>query len=170
MTNCVTHIYVLCPHCQQGESRIDHIAVGSTFGPWSCDECGRSYKGKRTSDGADTFKCEGVHTPTLDLLVFPPSDKPLYFVIRGLNYSRASWNSGDTSVHDQKRYSYEEHSCPTNWLKQIELLAFDGDPDPHGALQFVRHIDVSNEQLEHNGTTHPDWLTLFPELRASDEP
>ena len=38
-------------------------------------------------------------------------------------------------------FYYEEHSCPTNWLKP-EMVYHDGDSDPHGLIEFVSRKDA----------------------------
>ncbi len=70
---------------------------------------------------------------TFDVLVLQPQTKPVYFVVKG----RRDPADSDAETMERKAYFYEEHSCPTNWLKDIELLSFDGDHDPHGLLEFI---------------------------------
>lgn len=63
------------------------------------------------------------------LLVLPPQDKPVYFVI-------AKEAHPEYDGDDQLKFLYESHSCPTNWLEPIHIV-HDGDNDPHGLLRYV---------------------------------
>jgi hypothetical protein len=58
---------------------------------------------------------------------------------------------------DNKRYFYEEHTCPTNYLG-VEMVVDlnDGDTDPHGIFEFVGaipYVDLENVD---------DVLSLLP--------
>lgn len=70
------------------------------------------------------------YTKTYDLLVLPPQDKPVYFIVERDDDPR--YNQDDAS----RKFLYEMHSCPTNWLKPIYMF-HDGDPDPHGVIRYV---------------------------------
>lgn len=150
----VTHI--CCPNCGERGGSVDHLAPGQSFGPWWCDGCGRSYGGTVRAVGdievtmGDAFKIS-----TWDLLVLPPQDKPLYFVVEGMDWSNRPKDASNFA------FFYEEHSCPTNWLKP-EMMAFDGDTDPHGVIRFVRSIRQTEVvESDHGGE---DWEAAFPEI------
>lgn len=133
--NTYTKTCIVCPHCNaKTDSSIDHLKPGESFGPWHCDSCGGSFTG--TANGSETQVVKGrwYFKKTYDLLVLEPQDKPVYFVIGGRNYD------GDNGEH--KRYFYEEHSCPINWLRDISMISFDADVDPHGVLSYMRSVEI----------------------------
>lgn len=163
-TVAVTRLHAICPHCGDHSKTLDHLKEGQTFGPWYCDSCGRAYNG--TYKGADTVLVkdprESRKIDTLVLLEYPPSDKPLRFLIEGMRFV----DKKDLSRHPEyggPRYFYEEHSCPTNWLKHCTMVAFDGDTDPHGFLRYVRDID--RPDLPENCMDEDEALRqMFPEM------
>lgn len=144
---------VICPHCEaKTDASIDHLKPGQPAGPWYCDACGGSYNliGGASPSEAVVTKGASRKTPTLDLLVLNPQDAPVYVALRGFiihdnPYSFTGRPRGAVeSEHEQgmARFFYETHSCPTNWLQHIAMLAHKGDTDPHGLLTFVRRVPL----------------------------
>ena len=43
---------------------------------------------------------------------------------------------------DTRRYFYEEHTCPTNWLRDVEEVSIGDNTDPHGLWKFVAVYDA----------------------------
>lgn len=161
-----TKTFLVCPHCaHHTNSSIDHLEAGRHFGPWFCDECGGSFLG--VANGADTVltKHHERQTKTLDLLVLEPTEKPIYFILDGIQFGEDG----------NKEYLYEEHSCPTNWLRNIRLVSVDGDIDPHGFMEFVRHVPAGTMPDDPNDEDET-LCKLFPEvtkpcnLPDADEP
>lgn len=136
----VSHCHAVCPHCKKPDGVVDQLLGQETWTRWYCDHCGGAYSLSFTGEGGVTIaplpdRC----IRTIDLLVLPPQEKPIYFVVQGMRFS------DDTRpVYDAKGFYYEEHSCPTNWL-QPELMVQDGDPDPHGVLQYITTRDVTGK-------------------------
>ena len=152
-----TKTYLNCPHCGERASVVDHILAGQprSFGPWYCDECGRSYTGSLAADGTiDLELAAAVRTATLNLLTIPPRDEPVYLVVHGGRYGD-DHNEGGTTA-----YYYDEHTCPTNWVSEVEAFILDGDSDPHGVAQFVRRVDTPPLP---EGVADYDLPALFPE-------
>lgn len=90
------------------------------------------------------------HYKTLNLLVIPPRDKPVYFVVEGIAAVGDPPGEG-------KDYFYEEHSCPTNYV-ECEAIIYEGDEDPHGVFQFVRAVAAPDD-----GPDLGEWRDIFPE-------
>ena len=68
-----------------------------------------------------------------------------------------SWITGatapsalETEEQESERYFFEEHSCPTNWLRDCVTVIEDGDPDPHGFMEFVRSVPIALDFDEDN--------------------
>ncbi len=133
-----TKQYVLCPHCEQSQSQIDHLFNGDgrdvTWGPWYCDECGCAYKG--VVKGTDVF-VEKSDKRKDKCLVFLKNNNVL-LVVEDMYFD------GELDV-ENKRYFYEEHTCPTNYLG-VEMVVDlnDGHTDPHGIFEFAGVIPYIN--------------------------
>lgn len=136
-----THTYLACPYqgCE-GEHGVGHLLDGQahSFGPWSCDDCGRVFSGNVTKDGTITLEERpGVKQEGLVLLRGAQTNgQPLYFVVHDRNFFPLEDGETEEDRHAQKHYFYEEHTCPTNYIPIFALVTPD-DPDPHGALEFV---------------------------------
>lgn len=151
----ILHTYrtVTCPHCNKDSgSRIDHLlppneSAVCAFGPWYCGECGKPFQGATNPkfNAVEVVKSDSrldVKVPTLDLMVLPPQKHPVYFVLRGSDYRPEGM--GSMHPHPNKPYFYDEHSCPTNWLRNVDRVIIESDDDPHGLIQFVRSVDVAD--------------------------
>lgn len=90
------------------------------------------------------------------LLVLPPQDKPVYFIVESPDYDQTD---------SQRKFLYESHSCPTNWLNPIHI-SHDGDNDPHGLIRYVGTRKES--ELPADKPSHPnDRDQAFDEWIAS---
>ena len=96
---------------------------------------------------------------TYDLLVLPPQDKPVYFIVE--RDDNPEYNQTD----DERKFLYESHSCPTNWLRPV-YMAHDGDSDPHGLIRYVGNRKAS--ELPKDDIMSPNEQTdAFDEWIAS---
>lgn len=133
--------HIICPHCGEGENRIDHLDEGQTFGPWYCDECGKAYRGKRTKNGAEIEKLLDQHREVAAILQYR-FDKRLFLVVPALQISnRQGVMSPIAEELENHAYYFNYHTCPSNFLRSGEHVTpeviFDGDGDPHGIFEFV---------------------------------
>lgn len=165
----MTHsrLFAVCPHCNaHTDSRLDHLEVGASFGPWDCDECGMPYGG--VFQGADTVLKKREKTseriPAMVLLEFPPSDKPVRFLLSGTRFRYLKDTDSPEEAENSVRFFYEEHSCPTNWLGEVEMVIFDGDADPHGFLRYVRHVENPALPGQMDCERDSALLEMFPEV------
>lgn len=143
-------VRVACPNCSELAGCVDHILDGTgprSFGPWYCDACGRGYYGDLLPGGEIEIRPSNeMRVLTLDHLVLPPQEHPVHFVVKGMSFVDQSGSRG-SPYH--KRYFYEEHSCPTNFI-EAEMIAVDGDTDPHGLFKFVSSQDLPKDYDEHD--------------------
>jgi ribosomal protein L37AE/L43A len=169
-----TRIHVHCPNCGEEDIRVDHLFGDKhrpvSFGPWSCKHCGRSYQGRVLEGNAvEVAVRDEQDIPTLSLLVLKPEDAPVFFVVKGsrsVNPNRPS----DRDEHESNRFLYEEHSCPTNFIR-CEAIIADSDSDPHGVFEYVRTVDCPPHPDDNNSDrAWPDdndsdraWYAIFPE-------
>jgi hypothetical protein len=106
---------------------------------------------ERVGDGTPKYR------RALALLRFDGKDGPVYFV---MNRRYHTPGEPDEQFQSYEQYFFEEHSCPTNWLRNCEVVICDGDQDPHGFLKHVRSVEVSDDF----DTDDPDAImNLFPE-------
>jgi hypothetical protein len=138
-------VRVACPNCGEPAGTVDHILDGTgskEFGPWYCDECGRGYGGKLLPGGEiELYLSKDMKVETLDHLVILPQDKPVHFIVKGMAFVDENGSRRDA---EHKRFFYEEHTCPTNYVG-VEMIAFDGDIDPHGLFKFVASTDMPDD-------------------------
>lgn len=136
-----TKTYAVCPACEKDAGAIDHLLGQTLSTRWYCPSCGQSYSLTFSADGAvEIALAVGRKVTTVDVLVLNPQEKPVYFVVEGMRFEG---EGHDDSDNEHKRFFYEEHSCPTNWLKPT-MLYFDGDDDPHGLIKFLATRDDSD--------------------------
>ncbi len=158
-----TKTFIICPHCgAHTNSSVDHLDCGQSFGPWYCDKCGGGYCGNANGTTTEVRMVADTFKKTLDLLVLNPHDKPIYFVMKGRHYQPK------TDIdNEKKRFFYEQHSCPTNWIINTILISVDGDTDPHGFMKFVR--SVPHPAIPDNKDIEDEIKAIcaeFPELKA----
>lgn len=136
-----TYTYLACPYkgCE-GERSVGHLLDGQahSFGTWSCDACGRMFSGNVTKEGVITLEERpGVVQECLVLLRGAQANGgPLYFVVHDRHFLPLEEGETEEDRYERKRFFYEEHTCPTNYIPIFALVTPD-DPDPHGALEFV---------------------------------
>lgn len=137
--------YVRCPSCGKGEHAVDHLLAepGRTFGPWHCDECGMAFTGEVISE--TVVKTETTDQKIFDteahLVLEDPRLLPLTFIVRG----RAVGQDVEAVIEaEDEHYFYEMHSCPTNFLQEVEkVIAANGDDDPHGLFRWEKTVPAS---------------------------
>lgn len=139
-----TKQYVACPECGENTgSTFDAEHHSRGFGPWWCDECGAGYMGR--PDGARGIKLELTgerHIDTTVLLEIPPQSRSIYLATKGMRFM----GLGEEDDEGGQHYFYEEHTCPTNWLRDVFRISINGDSDPHGLAKYVDRVDGA-----------PDW-------------
>jgi len=117
-----------CADCGEYSFEYQEGSHTETTYQWVCDNCGiqmglRFYDGGKQVEQTPTGKrCER----TIALLRM--RDNPSFMFI----YEGCAWN-GDMSGHE---YYYHEHTCPTNLMRCVEIIAA-GETDPHGIFEIV---------------------------------
>ena len=98
------------------------------------------------------------------LLKLEGAAKPLFFVMEERYGSR-----DEDEYESHRKYFYEEHSCPTNWLRNCLAVIEEGDTDPHGFLTYVRSVPIqAGQELDIN--SEPLWNEIFPEAFEPSSP
>jgi len=156
-----TKTFVHCPNCGEQAGSIDHLfEYGREFkATWGCDSCGSSYD--LLVDGRERVEvginnARGAAVPCLHVLALRPKPYPVFAVISAKDYGREGQDKAEPFASAE--YFYNEHTCPTNWTGDIEMLIAKGDGDPHGLFEYVESIDlppdVDVEEFIHRSFPH----------------
>ncbi len=161
-----TQVYVVCPWCEQESGhRVCHLFNPKyepyAWGPWTCEKCRCEFRGSVNMVNEVTVERVGTGKPkygrALALLLLDGKDGPVYFVMDRRYYTPGE---PDEEFQSHEQYFFEEHSCPTNWLRDCEVVIQYGDQDPHGFLTHVRSVEVTDDF----DTDDEDAIrNLFPE-------
>lgn len=158
-----TTTYAVCPQCGEDAGIVDHLLGQTTWTAWYCDSCGQRYGLDFKADGTVGIEAMPERiVKTFDLLILEPQEHPVYFIVEGMRFEGTDDNR---SPEHAARFHYEEHSCPTNWLKP-EVVYYKGDTDPHGLIEFVATRDAGSFPSDDNPVgpnAHDDALVAFIE-------
>jgi len=69
--------------------------------------------------------------------------KRLYLVVKSDRYGDPDAVINHQEEWEHRRYFYEEHTCPTNFVRVKQFL-IDGDDDPHGIFEFHDFADMKD--------------------------
>jgi len=95
------------------------------------------FGGSVTVDGTITVEERpGTMQEGLVLLRLQRPEGPLYLVVHDRYFPPLEEGETENDRFDRKRFYYEEHTCPTNYIPIYDILAPE-DVDPHGAFEFV---------------------------------
>jgi hypothetical protein len=149
-----TKHYAGCPECGGKVGSIDHMASDEVraAGPWFCDDCGRGWTIR--TNGRDVCDLELFtqerRVPVTVTLVLPPQKEPVVFVL----HDHKMEESDRDEAMEQARYFYEEHTCPTNWMRNVEEIRIGDNDDPHGLFRF-ESIEPGHQEVWHNRRSKP---------------
>lgn len=151
-----TDRYFTCPNGCEDKFVVEHL-FGPPLnrsgehgnvraGPWNCDTCGTGWAisialsgevdvTKSTSERANQKRCWVI-------LEIPPQKEAIRLKVRGQYWSRCL----DEETLGGLCYFYNEHTCPTNWLRDVEEIAIGEDTDPHGLAEFVAAYDIEHTE------------------------
>ncbi len=161
-----TKTYAVCPACGADAGMVDHLLGQTLETSWYCDSCGQRYRLAFKSDRTvEVTLTNGRKVTTMDVLVLKPQAKPVYFVVEGMRFEGEG--DDDKDENESKQFIYEEHSCPTNWLKPV-LMSYDGDHDPHGVIEYVCYRDESELPPDENWGPNDRDMALISIIEGYD--
>lgn len=126
-----TKNYAICPCCEKPDSTIDHLLNTDTSTSWYCDNCGERYSISFKKTGEVFTQATGERVNKNIVLL---KNGNVGLVVEGMSFSGAESN---------QEYYYNEHTCPTNYMKNV-LAVIDlehNDSDPHGIFEYVKTLD-----------------------------
>ncbi len=106
---------------------------------------------------------------TIGLLSLIVPEGPLYFVVEGISQFKSGQSEEDWL--EGRRYWYEEHTCPTNFIR-IEAIFLRDDSDPHGIFTLEDAVWMTPEYLaaKEAGEENEYLQEVFPQLRSALPP
>jgi hypothetical protein len=130
-------LYLCCPtpNCP-GELSASHIKDGQEFGPWMCKTCNGYFKGRREGVSFELTLMPELHTDKITVTLQSQTTPPITLRINSYQYSGPNpMNAEDAWNH--ARYFYNAHTCPTNYMRDVTEIIYEGSSDPHGVFEFV---------------------------------
>lgn len=152
----VVKTVLVCPGCDfPTEYSTDHLwdeerRVGQSWGPWYCDNCGVGFTGTvLNGNGLNDIEIytKSRQIPIYVLLKHEPGEaccSPIYIVLD----TTLTISEGETfeQAAEGLDYLYEEHTCPTNWMRgDVVKIRYMGDSDPHGVFEFVAAVPKTED-------------------------
>lgn len=134
VTKTTTHI--VCPDCGKPDADIDFAKGKEIEALWFCGNCGAQYGVKSTKDGKFyTHRTTARTDPSIVIL----RNGRIVLVLKGMKFNGHA--SGSPNNDD---YFYNEHTCPTNYMKNVKAVIElpnkeqrQADTDPHGVFKYV---------------------------------
>ncbi len=156
-----------CPACEGYHFTVDVNVHTGTY-HWQCEVCDTPWEISCTPDQGYVMKADDpdvhAHNHGYALLSYRGGGFPQYIVVA------TTAPADPTKVDSQLTYRYDEHTCPTNYMR-VQHVVVNGNHDPHGLYEFVRFVsnaDICKEagftpkELSEEGFS--DWVAIFPEL------
>lgn len=167
-----TKAFFTCSNCENPEKNyLSHLPLGAQAGPWNCDQCGAEYWPTCNADGSGYTIRQELGTERgqdclkrlklLKLDVEPGED--VYLVVDGMGDSDDS-------------YFYDEHTCPTNYLKRVRAIVSQRglqtpDDDPHGVFKYVATApDVDDDAQDFMGWVEFIKSKFGVDITAKEKP
>lgn len=137
-----TKQFVECPICHEHEWRVDQCVGHTEFGPWSCPVCNNYFRFiQLPSLAGDTFEVEQVDGPNgrqtpVTVTLRSTTTPPITLKLNTWKYGHSQKDTPE-EYRENQRYFYNDHTCPTNWFRDVDYIEFEGDTDPHGVFEFI---------------------------------
>ncbi len=128
-------LHVPCPGCLDKHHRADQLTIGQST-RWSCDTCHTEFNIKRVSESDFETGMTGRKETPITVTLQSITEPKITLKLNTWKYAH-SQNDSEEDFRENSRYFYDEHTCPTNWTRDIVQIEFKGDRDPHGVFEFV---------------------------------
>lgn len=152
----------LCPDCGEPSSDYTHIKEGGRFGTWYCDGCGAGFYGTIERGRPVLLRDKSKKIDTLVLL----RKDDLFLVVKGMRFVG---HGKDETIGANDQYFYEQHTCPTNYLKDVVAVIQGDSADPHGLFEYWNTVDAAGvDDCESDSVEY--WRKVFGGLTAKAVP
>lgn len=128
-------LHIPCPSCLDGKWRADQLAIGQST-VWSCQECHNEASIKRINENDFETTSRGRKDTPVTVTLQSITEPRITLKLNTWKYAH-SQNDSLEDYESHQRYFYDEHTCPTNWTRDIVEIIFQSDHDPHGVFEFV---------------------------------
>lgn len=92
--------------------------------------------------------------PVIVLLKMDITEKEVYIIVKDYLY----YHNGEYSTDEDLEYFYNEHTCPSNYLRFPIIV--DGDTDCHGIFKFIEAVPRPSDWSDH-GSKERDPKKFF---------
>jgi hypothetical protein len=153
-----TKRYASCLECGDKVGSIEHLDGDDIreIGPWFCESCGRGWwirtNGRDVCDMVLDERRRWIPATATVTLVLPPQKDPIVLTLHARVYDELGKEFGEGCA-----YFYDEHTCPTNWMRDVAEIRIRDNADPHGLFKFQKiqrgHLerDHATGALKHEG-------------------
>lgn len=140
-------LHIPCLSCIDGKWRADQLNIGQGT-RWACQSCQMEFNVTRVSDGDFEVEPTGRRNTPVTVTLRSQTVPPITVKLNTWKWAH-SQNDAQEEYESHEQYYYDEHTCPTNWVRDIEEIECEGDTDPHGLFEFVSVVDghYSEENL-----------------------
>ena len=130
----ITKLHLPCPSCTKPAGTIDHLKGHDVESMWYCDHCGSQIAFKLKNGNLQTALTGERVDKTLVLL----REDNIGLIVEGMRFLHKD-GTNDTSMVENDAYFYDEHTCPTNYMRHVKAVIDLGnaDVDPHGIFRYV---------------------------------
>jgi len=135
MAEVIKKLFWPCPGCDYGEFQFDHLSVGQQV-HWCCDGCNKQIKGVRLGRYSFDAVLTGWENLPMTFTLRSRTEPPIEVKVNGWKYEHSK-NDTPEEYFDDQEYFYNTHTCPTNWLRDVEQISVGKDTDPHGLFHLV---------------------------------
>src|SRR5574343_32787 len=148
-----TKRFVKCPICKddcQG-FYVDHLLEYTKHknpydvGPWQCKKCNNHFNFLVYADGTVEISQDPKEIAYVNCLVLLKSThegNPIYLMLNEKSSTETIAEEKMSPGSSHLPYFYGEHTCPTNFIRDIIAITFEQDTDPHGVFEFVRLLSI----------------------------
>src|SRR5690554_2944620 len=147
----VTRVTCKCPSCGDYEWTVSHLFEEAAKRPegyysvqWNCDACFTKFAFRIYPDQRVELSPIGINEdpliPSIVLLrstMVGEGGKPIYAVLSARSFKKSLEKEKEEPLSSGMEYYYNQHTCPTNWLREVIALVQDGEADPHGCFEFL---------------------------------
>lgn len=133
--------YVKCPACNEAAGHLYEELKDGTY-KWYCD-CGNQYSFEYKDGNVLKVESTGNFFAKTRILL---ANDDIALIIKGNRY----FTEGRLTDDEHDRYYYDEHTCPTNYMRDvIEVIDLRSmDTDPHGVFRYIKTIENDEEHVD----------------------
>ena len=119
----------------EGEWSVGHITAATSV-DWSCDTCHVRFHIQRLNAWDFRIESTGMSDLPVTVTLRSATEPPITLKLNAWKYPYSQHDTKE-EFEEHERYYFNEHTCPTNYMNQIEQIEIEGDIDPHGVFEFI---------------------------------